>query len=92
MIRTPSLERLGYSLPSLPGLRAASRLATFEGTYHTRSIDPIQGSFREPCTEARVACQLEVGTSRSDRHPNPWRERGTDRFKPKRQRRGDLSL
>ena len=60
MIRTPSLERLGYSLPSLPGLRAASRLATFEGTYHTRSIDPIQGSFREPCTEARVACQLET--------------------------------
>ncbi len=43
-----------------PPCRACDR-TIFEGTYHARSIDPIQGSLREPCTEARVACQLEEG-------------------------------
>jgi hypothetical protein len=46
MIRTPSLETLGYSPLSLPGLIVASRLATFEGTHYTRSIDPIESSLR----------------------------------------------
>ena len=57
---SPSVETLGYSLLSLPGLRAASRLATFEGTHYARSIGPIESSLGEPCTEARVACQLEA--------------------------------
>ncbi len=46
MIRTPSLETLGYSPLSLPGLIVASRLATFEGTHYIRSIDPIESSLR----------------------------------------------
>ena len=41
IIPIPSLERLGYSLPSLPGLKDLCDRAKGEGTFLSRFVDPI---------------------------------------------------